>query len=96
MSNDFHHGIAKAENHPWRSSSPTLYSKQGSLKQLNSAMEGFDYLQGERFHNLSGRHVPVSDHLHQKKQASKLQKQQQQCLNGISCISPYAHCLLES
>jgi len=48
----------------WGSSSPTLLTKQGHLKQVSQdcVQAGFEYLQRRRLHNLSGQPVPVLCH----------------------------------
>jgi len=62
-------------------------SEHGHLNQvaLDHVQSSFKYLQGWRVHNLSGQYVPVFEHPHSKFFLG---------LNGIYCISAFAHCLL--
>lgn len=61
--------------------------KQGQPRQVaqDHVRSGFERLQGQRLHNLSGQHVPVFYHPHREKSVFL-------CSNGISCVSVCACC----
>ena len=58
------HRIAEIGRDLWRSSNPSICYEYGQLKQVarGHVLLGFEYLQGWKHHNLSGKPVPVFNH----------------------------------
>lgn len=82
------HRMFETGRNLWRSSGPTPFIKQGHLELVSQdhVQMAVEYLQGGRFHHLSGQPVTVLSHLHSKK-----------CFvmfRGNSCVSDCAPCLV--